>query len=238
MLFGRINMKTKITTTLIIGLGLFIPILSNAAGLSNGDFQTGDFSSWSQDVDGLGDIGLNDFTIVEPTSGDYAARIEADYWDTPGDTFSTPLDEVFFANTLYQTLDLTASAGQDLVLSFDWSFNGQDSFFDEYFMVGLGDGSGDYYGVNGLLGSLISPLEYGSGTYTAMLDSSFINATNWTLEFQMNAGFDGYGSYAEIDNITLEAVTPQTINNVPEPSAFFLLSIGLVGFAGTRRKKS
>ncbi len=50
-----------------------------AAGLGNGDFQTGDFSAWSQDVDGFGApiAGLNDFTIVEPAPGDFAARIEA-----------------------------------------------------------------------------------------------------------------------------------------------------------------
>ena len=230
------TLKSKLITALLSAT-LANSVTIHAQTIDNGDFQTADFSGWSQDVDGLGApvSGLNDFTITESTSGNYAARIEADYWSIPGDTFSIPNDEAFFASTLYQGLDLTVSAGQDLVLSFDWSFSGEKSFFDENFIVALGDGSGNYYGADGNLGFLLNPLDYASGSYSIMLDNSFANATGWTLEFQMNTGFDGFGSYATIDNVSLNTVL-QPVNNVPEPAVFWLMGIGLIGLAHIQRK--
>lgn len=90
---------------------LFIPTLSLAASITNGDFNSGDFAGWLQDIDGSGSTasGLNDFSITHPTPGNAAARIEADYWATPGNTTSTAQDEAFFASTLYQSIDLSAS---------------------------------------------------------------------------------------------------------------------------------
>ncbi len=218
---------------LMISSLLLIPITSHAANINNGDFQSNNFSGWSQDVDGVGApiAGLSDFSIVEPSSGNYAARIEADHWSIPGDTLSTAQDEVFFANTLFQGIDLSATAGQDLVLSFDWTFSGEETLFDENFLVALGDGSGDYYGADGSLGFLLNPTAYGAGTFSTTLDSSFANSLGWTLEFQMNAGFDGFGSYATIDNVSLSAVD----RAVPAPAAIWLLGIGLLGFIKTRK---
>lgn len=232
---NHFSLPSKKISTALLCTTLFIPGLSSAANINNGDFSAG-FNDWSQDVDGFGApvLGLNDFTIVQPTTGNNAARIEADYWSTPGDTFSTAKDEVFFANTLYQGLDLSAAAGQELVLSFDWTFSGEENVFDESFIVALGDGTGNYYRADGNLGFLLNPLDYASGAYSIMLDSSFANATGWTLEFQMNAGFDGYGSHATIDNVSLEAVSP--VNNVPEPSVIILMMSGLFGLAGLQRK--
>jgi len=212
---------------------ILVPNISSAASIANGDFSTGDFTGWSQDIDGSGTptFGLNDFLIASPNN---AARIEIDYWLTPGDTTSTANDEAWFASTLYQGLDLSASAGQNLVLSFDWSFSGQDSLFDENFLVALGDGTGDYYGADGNLGFLLNPLDYGSGAYSIILDSSFANTTGWTLEFQMNTGFDGYGSYIEIDNVSLDAVSKAA--TVPEPSVLFLMVSGLICLVSFQRK--
>lgn len=225
--------RLKIITT-IISAALLTPVTSNATDLNNGNFQTGNFASWSQDVDGFGTpiFGLNDFTIVEPTAGDYAARIETDYWSTTGDTSSAANDEAFFASTLYQGLDLTASAGQNLVLSFNWTFSGQSSIFDENFLVALGDGTGDYYGADGNLGFLLNPADYGSGNYSTTLDAAFNNALDWSLEFQLNTGFDGYGSNITIDNVQLTAVSA-----VPVPAAFWLMGSAIIGLAGIQRKK-
>ncbi len=227
--------KTNTPLAVFIISSLFLtPITSLAANINNGDFQSNDFTSWNQDVDGLGApiAFLNDFSIVEPTAGNYAARIETDFWSTPGDTFSTPQDEAFFANTLFQTLDLSVIAGQDLVLSFDWTFSGEESAFDENFLVALGDGSGDYYGAGGSLGFLLNPAAYGTGTFSATLDSSFVNVLGWTLEFQMNAGFDGFGSFATLDNVSIAAVTQA----VPEPVAFWMIGLGILGLAKVQRK--
>ena len=217
---------------------LLVPGLSSAANITNGDFSSG-FTGWEQDVDAFGPptSGLNDFTI---TAGE-AARIEADYWLTPGDTkeLSDAKDEVIFANTLYQGLDLSASAGQDLVLSFDWVFSGEGSV-DEFFLVALGfdygTGAIDYHDETGNIGYLLEQTTYGSGTYSTILDSSFANATGWTLDFQMVLdGYNGFGSNAVIDNVSLSAVT-NTSNNVPEPAVIWLMGLGLLGLAKVQRK--
>ena len=203
---------------------LFMPGLSSATGLNNGDFATNDFSAWSIDTDGFAGT-TPDFQII-PSGSDHQARIEADYW---------PADNAWFANTLYQEMDLSATANQDLVLSFDWEFSGEMASFDENFLVALGNGTGNYFDADGNLGFLLNPLNYGSGTFTTMLDASFLNLTGWTLEFQMGAGFDGYGSFVNIDNVSLAAV--DQLNAVPAPAAFWLFASGLIGMAGIRRRK-
>ena len=229
------------TATLFLSSLLIVPVTTQAANITNGDFQTNDFTGWTQDVDGLGAPapGFNDFSIVQPTAGNYAARIEADYWSTPGNpNTGTPLDATFFANTLYQSLDLSGLPGQNLTLSFDWTFSGQNqdpNLLDETFFVALGDGSGNYYDANGGLGFLLNRDTYGSGTFSTTLDSSFLNALGWTLEFQLGAGLDGYGSFARIDNVSLNAASAST-NNVPEPTVLWLMGLGLIGLTQMQRK--
>ncbi len=222
---------------LLISSMLITPITAQAANITNGDFQSNDFTGWTQDVDGfpLHPGSFNDFSIVQPTAGNYAARIEADYWSTPGDTLSTAQDEVVFANTLYQSLDLSGLPGQNLTLSFDWTFSGQDNLLDETFHVALGHGIGNYYDANGSLGFLLTQNTYGSGTFSTTLNSSFLNAPGWTLEFQLGAGFNGYGSFARIDNVSLNAASAST-NNVPEPAVLCLMGLGLIGLTQMQRK--
>jgi hypothetical protein len=216
-------------------LFVLLPLNSFAATILNGDFQTGDYTGWSQDVDGFGEPSWgNDFSIVEPTLGNFVARIESDYVDGNGGD----LDESWHAATLYQELDFSVSAGQMLVLNFDWVFGGEDPInADESFFVALGDGSGDYYGADGNLGFLVEEYTYGSNTFNMTLDASFLNATGWSIEFQVGRGYDYFGSYALIDNVAIEAVTPSSIP-VPEPSILWLMSFGLLGLVTVAKKKS
>jgi len=221
--------KSLLVTTFCTAI--LAPNISSAASIANGDFSTGDFTGWSQDTDGWGTpiSGLNDFSIVP---GNNAARIEIDYWSTAGD----PLDEAWFSNTLYQAADLTAGASHDLVLSFDWEFGGETSPGDENFLVAFGDGTGDYFGADGGLGFLINTLNYGAGTYTSQLDASYLNLASMTLEFQLNSGVDGFGSYINIDNVSIEAIPQASINSVPEPTSLFLIISGIIGLVSFQRK--
>jgi len=223
-----LNIQTCYKSLLVATLctTIFAPNISSAAGIANGDFSTGDFTGWSQDTDfsGAPPAGSNDFSIE---TGNNTARIEIDYWSTTGD----PLDEAWYFNTLYQTADLTAAANHDLVLSFDWEFGGETSPGDENFLVAFGDGTGDYFGADGGFGFLINTFDYGSGTYTSLLDASFLNLAGMTLEFQLNSGIDGFGSYINIDNVSLEAIPQASINSVPEPTSLFLIISGFIGLA-------
>lgn len=206
------------------------------ANFMNGDFETGDFSGWSQDTDGSGPPApLNpDFQVVTPgISGTFAGRIEADYWSVLGDTGSMPLDSVVFSNTLFQALDTTVAPGFELLLSFDWEFGGQEPGSpDEDVVIGLFDGS-DFFDADGNLGFLLSATSYGSGTFSGVLAPSYNNAAGFSLDFQLNAGFNGYGSYLLVDNVS---VTQQA---VPLPPTLLLLAppLGLIGVLRTRSRR-
>ncbi len=216
---------------------LLIPGVSVAAVI-NGDFTTNDLYGWSQDVDGLGSPtqNLNDFSTVETASNNSAAHIEIDYFSTSGDSTSTPQDEALFANTFYQSLDLSLPANttsQQWKLSFDWEFSGEQVIFDENFIVGLSNGSGNYFDEKGNPGFLLNPSNYGSGSFNTQFDASFADDTEWSLEFQLNSGTDGFGSYFQIDNVNLENVA---IENVPIPGALWLFGSSLFGLGWFKRR--
>ncbi len=201
------------------------------AEIINGDFSNG-FDGWFLDTDGLGSptAGLNDFSTTQQTANTGSARVEVDYYETAGNPASQPRDEAIFANTLYQPLDLTVASGYRWSLSFDWSFDGEATQFDDNFVVGLGDGSGNYFDQDQMLGFLLNPSTYGFGHFETLLDNRFNNASNWSLEFQLNSGFDGYGSHINIDNIAL------TMTPVPLPSAFWLFSSSLAMLFGVKSR--
>lgn len=231
---GRYSMRT----VLLLGSIFLVPVTAVASVL-NGDFETGDLSEWSRYTDGsIGSV--SDFS-VPGALGSYRARIEADYWVTPGDVSSTSLNAVIFGNILSQNLNTTVIPGKKLTLSFDWSFGGQDGngTSGEIFSVGLFNAT-DYFKADGTLGFLIDPTtSYGSGTFTTNLDTAtFANMVGWSLDFQLEVGanvlgmVNGFGSYVEIDNVSLTRV-----QQVPEPSSPVLVLIGLLGVFKVRQSK-
>ena len=208
---------------------LALPLISQGATIINGDFETGDFTGWSLDTDGFpaDPATTNDFEVVDQ-GGDQKARIEIDYFETPGDFFSTPLNDAFFANTLYQSIDTSAPSGSELRLSFNWLLGGEASpFGNDSFIVGLGDGSGNLFDETGNFGFLLSTSQFVGGSYSTTLDyAAFANQPGWTLEFQLVSNFDAYGSYVDIDNVELDAAVTQVLN----PSSPLLLLAGLAGW--------
>ena len=230
----------KLLCTVFLLLPILIIPTTSTATVINGGFETGDFSGWTLDTDGFPGS-ANDFSVTG-SPGSYEGRIEADYWSVPGDTFSSPLNDVFFGNILYQNLDTTTGLGESLALSFDWSFGGEDGnvFDGEIFSVGLFNGI-DYYKADGTLGFLLDPTtSYGSGTFTAILDNTlFNNVAGWSLDFQLEVGADltgfsnGFGSFAEFDNVSLESISV----SVSEPTSIALLLIGLLGILIVGKEK-
>lgn len=226
-----------------IALLMSIALSTSAATITNGDFSAGS-AGWSTDTDGFPGSS-NDFFF----NGDNA-RIEADYWSVPGDAFSIPFNDVFFANTLYQEMDTTADPGDTLTLSFDWAFGGEgvsDDPANEYFFAGINDGLGNYYGADGSLGFLIDSTQtYGNGSFSAELDySTFANSAGWFLDFQIGVGVDpntfwndALGSYLEIDNVSLVAEGIDASVPVPEPGALYLFCSSLLTLLTIRRIRS
>lgn len=227
-------------------LAMSIASGSAYSGVINGDFSSCDLSGWNQDTDGWGNVSLgNDFAVDSNGSG-CVAQINVDYFDITGDILSDPISEAFFANTLYQDIDLTVGSGYGLALSFDWNFYGEESAGDpanDFWFAGLGDGFGSYYGADGEIGYLYEGFGYGSGSLNVNLDSSFFNQDGWTIEFQLLPGVDDFffepnalGSTLEIDNVQLTAFQlPST--SVPEPASALLLSLGLAGLYSRKKRK-
>lgn len=78
-----------------------------------------------------------------------------------------------------------------------------------------------------------------------MLNDAFNNTSGWTLEFQLNAGFDGYGSNIIIDNINLTADSSgstdgsQSVKSIPTLSEWgvLILSSILLLVVATKTRK-
>jgi hypothetical protein len=247
-------MKSKLLKSFITGPTFFITLAACsllatnafATAIVNGDFQTGDFNGWKKDTDGGGDFStLNDFSIIG-TPGDYSAQIEVDAFDLTG-----ALDEVFFANTLYQELDLTAASTSTFLLSLDFAVDSEitsqnPNFIADYFFIGLNDGTGNYFDGAGAAGFLVDPTDVdGIFNYSLnfTLDNSFANQIGWFLDFQLLVGLDNtyypdeFASTFLLHSASLTEVKA-TIVSVPEPGSAILFSFGLAGLLIHRRKRT
>lgn len=214
----------------------------SAAAITNGDFSTCDYTGWSKDTDGLGDFSTgSDFRIDTP-GGECRAAIEVDHWSTPGDLSSTPLNDVWFGNTLFQELDLSADTDSVLQLNISYEVQGNNTSAPDYFLIGLNDGTGSYYNEEGDLGFLKAPTDIvGSAreNLTFTLDSSFFNQSGWFLDLQLNVGVDtftfmpdGFGSTLFVNEVALTEIRPP--QSVPEPSSLALLAIGVLSVCGRK----
>lgn len=215
-------MKKKNICLLLLSAA--ISLNATAGMITNGDFQTCDLTGWQTDSFSVGSPGYDTDFVVANDAGDCSAQVSIDYFDT----------QEFFVNTLFTDLDLTASEGMGLQLSFDWSFLGEEQGWDplgrDYWFAALGDGSGLYYGADGEFGQLLEGFDYDSQSFNVDLDSSFYNTAGWTLEFQLLAGFDVnfLGSTLQIDNVQLNSYK-LPVEQVPEPSTIAIFILGSLG---------
>lgn len=245
------NRETKMKKKNIYLMLFSIAISLNATAgvIQNGDFSTCDYTGWQKDTDGAGDISLgNDFEI-DGNPNPCRAALNVDYFDPVGDPFGSPISEAWFANTLFQELDLTGNADSTWSLTIEYEVGSEGSsqdplFVPDYFLFGLNDGFGNYYDETGSLGFLLSPTDI-DGPYTDFLtfelDRSFTNAAGWFLDFQLNVGVDGtgwpdgYGSTLYVNDVTLTEIQAP-VTDVPEPSTLAIFALGLAGLIHRKKK--
>jgi len=179
-----------------------------AGTLVNGDFESGNLSPWQQD----NGMSFNDGFSVIDNGSSQVAQIQA------------LADDGANGFTLFQDVSALINADSQLNLSFDWLFSGVDS--GEFFVVNLFNGT-DYFAADGSFGSLFLTETHGSGTVNMLLDFGlFPISTMWSLEFQLNTGFDFFDDSAlvQIDNVSLVS------NVVSEPPFYltYLLALGML----------
>jgi hypothetical protein len=226
-----------IQRSLTILILVFLFSANSHASLINGDFQTCDLTGFETDSDGLVPGFDSDFSVIEDiTTGNCVAQIQIDLFDPA--TFD-PITQAFFANTLFTELDLTANSGFGLNLAFDYNFFGEEDGVTtgrDNFLVAFGDGTGDFFGADGQLGSIFESADYGSGTFSTVIGASLLNQSGFSLEFQLLAGDDinFLGSTLQIDNIILSSFELDA-TDVPAPT---MLTLFVLGLFGIRRKSS
>ena len=229
-------MNKTLKSIAVMGMFLLNAPQSLATVITNGDFANScSLSGWSQDTDGIGDIGSPDFSI-----GGSAPNCTADI--AVGDIFTS---QAWVANTLWQELDLTGTAGSTFSLSMDFTVDSFLTSADPFFIadsliIDLVDskvaGTDNYFDENGDFGSLFTFDIDGFQSFSLdfTLDSSFVNQTGWSLEFQMLDTFDSFGSMLSISNVAfVENLAPPA--SVPEPSNIALLGLAFAGLLSSRK---
>ncbi|WP_438862947.1 PEP-CTERM sorting domain-containing protein [Neptunicella sp.] len=201
-----------------------------AAAITNGNFADGgscSLSGWTKYTED-GDVNGSDFS----TSGaapNCSANLSVGDWDT---SFA-------YVNGLSQELDLTATAGNSLLLTMDFSVDSiltsQDTdFWADILTIALVDDSGNKFNQLGKAGEFLFDMDidgFASQHLELELDNSFANQSGWSLEFLMLDTFDQFGSTLSISHVALSEVSSQ----VPEPGSSALLALGLVGLLGRRK---
>ncbi|MBC3765417.1 hypothetical protein [Neptunicella marina] len=222
----------------LIGAAILLASSQSMAGaIINGDIANScSLNGWETDTDGLGPGGSNDFTIVG-SAPDCSIAINVDYW---GANFT----DVFFANTLYQNLALSAAADSTFLLSFDFSVDSEltsadAGFIADYFAIGFGDGTGSLFDQYRKPGYLVAPTDIdgiNQYSFSFELDNSWVNQAGWALEFQVLPGFDNNtlmgdfaGSSLYLQNVSLNEVPNATVDEAPV-LAFFALGLGLMAW--------
>ena len=201
-------------TPIIAAILLVMSTQTSANLISNGDFQTCDFTDWGLDTDGFGEpADTSNFTIIDE-AGQCSAQVST------GNPFATE-----FANTLFTDLDFSSiSPDAILDLQFDWAFSGFDLQTDglsDAFRVVLNNGI--------VFKELLFVFEDGSGTFSTQLDASY---NDFSLDFALEPGFnmESYASTFTLDNVSLTERV-----EVTAPHTSLLLAFGMCAVA-LRRK--
>ncbi|NQY37550.1 MAG: PEP-CTERM sorting domain-containing protein [Alteromonadaceae bacterium] len=184
------------------------------------------------------------------TNGDFANSCNLNGWNQDGDasnfniggsspncTADISVTDFYWSNTLWQSLDFSASSNDSSFLLFiDFSVTTDDFsglIMDDYFSIGLVNENTFEF----ILISEESIFGDDSYVFDFDLDSSYINK-NWALEFQIN---DEYGSFDDtftstlsINNVSLtEVLAPVT--GVPEPTSLAIFTLGFAGLFSRRK---
>ena len=204
-----------------------------ALALSNGSFETGDFSSWTVVGDAAvvtaGTYGDNGYSVT-PTDGRYMALMTTGAVDLGtlgaalGNDLATAYPDGYSGSAIYQ--DVTVTAGTQL--TFDWNFIANDymPYNDTAILTAF------VIDINAnqiiSLSDVSSVGDYGTTGWQTWSEAANISGT-YRIGFAVfNQGDDILNSQLFVDNVQFGAV--------PEPSTWAMLLVGFagLGYAGSR----
>jgi len=213
----------------MIGAGLGVAILAslslNASAIEltvNGDFETGDFTGWTQFPTGPNAASQQTVDNVNPSAGVFSGKI---FNDAPP------------SNSLFKQANLAPgqlTAGQTVNISFDarGSLGVSGVSFAEFFTELSGGGTSS----NEILGGGPLALDPDPDTWKTFNFSTTVgpdSSGGVTLQLGTTLGaVGGATSSMWYDNVSVSVDSLI----VPEPSSFALLSFAVLALAGRRRK--
>jgi len=213
-MFKKIHTKLTMAMVLALSAGAAQAAIIDIA--VNGDFETGDFTGWSQFPGSLGAAGQ---TIVAGNPGSAANLNEPN----PA------------ANILKQANLLAGSwlGGETVDIQFDLkgSAGAGGVFFVEFFNELSGGGVGPG---SGILSVIANPTaDWTTYNFATTVDASATGGI--TLQFNSTCGADA-NCFADfsIDNVSINA----DVSAVPVPAAVWLFGSGLLGLVGVARRKA
>ncbi len=200
---------------------------SNAAPITNGSFETGDFTGWSliPAPGGFGFVAGNYTSIFSPplfffpTHGSFLAYLgggqEGEY-TTLGQFFDVAAGEVLSFDVFFKAEDANPANDDAFVNLFDGSLNFVANLFTAN-IVGVGD-----FGTTGWV----------HVTHTFPTSGTFL------LLFGVRNDGGGVGtSVLGIDNVQQSSSPPPNGTLIPEPGGIWLLACALLGVAAAARSR-